>query len=108
MFSGMCTSLNKARYQLLGSLILVPFFVPADLIICLKWYWYIYLLGFQYDFKGRCDLVRFIKLIHEKGLYVTLRLGPFIQAEWNHGYEIFKPSNLCIYIYIYIRLRDAN
>ncbi|CAH8273741.1 unnamed protein product [Arabidopsis lyrata] len=21
----------------------------------------------------------------EKGLYVTLRLGPFIQAEWNHG-----------------------
>ncbi|KAG7544451.1 Glycoside hydrolase 35 catalytic domain [Arabidopsis suecica] len=39
----------------------------------------------KYDFKGRCDLVRFIKLIHEKGLYVTLRLGPFIQAEWNHG-----------------------
>ncbi|KAG7618891.1 D-galactoside/L-rhamnose binding SUEL lectin domain [Arabidopsis thaliana x Arabidopsis arenosa] len=39
----------------------------------------------KYDFKGRFDLVKFIKLIHEKGLYVTLRLGPFIQAEWNHG-----------------------
>ncbi|KAL1190208.1 Beta-galactosidase 14 [Cardamine amara subsp. amara] len=39
----------------------------------------------KYDFEGRLDLVKFIKLIHEKGLYVTLRLGPFIQAEWNHG-----------------------
>ncbi|EOA19142.1 hypothetical protein CARUB_v10007813mg, partial [Capsella rubella] len=39
----------------------------------------------KYDFSGRFDLVKFIKLIHEKGLYVTLRLGPFIQAEWNHG-----------------------
>lgn len=38
-------------------------------------------------------MVKFIKLIHEKGLYVTLRLGPFIQAEWNHGYKIFKPEN---------------
>ncbi|XP_010431800.1 PREDICTED: beta-galactosidase 14 [Camelina sativa] len=39
----------------------------------------------KYDFSGRFDLVKFIKLIHEKGLYVTLRLGPFIQAEWSHG-----------------------
>ncbi|KAF2532781.1 hypothetical protein F2Q70_00033641 [Brassica cretica] len=39
----------------------------------------------KWDFKGRFDLVKFIKLIHEKGLYVTIRLGPFIQAEWNHG-----------------------
>ncbi|CAH8305571.1 unnamed protein product [Eruca vesicaria subsp. sativa] len=39
----------------------------------------------KWDFKGRFDLVKFIKLIHDKGLYVTIRLGPFIQAEWNHG-----------------------
>ncbi|KFK30461.1 hypothetical protein AALP_AA7G264100 [Arabis alpina] len=39
----------------------------------------------KWDFEGRFDLVKFIKVIHEKGLYVTLRLGPFIQAEWNHG-----------------------
>ncbi|XP_020215011.2 beta-galactosidase 13 [Cajanus cajan] len=31
------------------------------------------------------DYVKFIKLIHEKDMYVTLRVGPFIQAEWNHG-----------------------
>jgi len=85
MFSGMSMSLNKARYHRLQfSLKIIPsFFFLGDLIICLKMV--------QYDFKGRFDLVKFIKLIHEKGLYVTLRLGPFIQAEWNHGYEIFKP-----------------
>ncbi|XP_068483389.1 beta-galactosidase 13-like [Phaseolus vulgaris] len=31
------------------------------------------------------DFVRFMQICHEKGMYVTLRLGPFIQAEWNHG-----------------------
>ncbi|XP_052184799.1 beta-galactosidase 13-like [Diospyros lotus] len=39
----------------------------------------------QYNFEGNADLVKFIKLIQEHGMYVTLRLGPFIQAEWNHG-----------------------
>ncbi|PNY14323.1 beta-galactosidase 13-like protein [Trifolium pratense] len=35
--------------------------------------------------EDRYDIVKFIKLVHEKGMYVTLRVGPFIQAEWNHG-----------------------
>ncbi|KAG6653492.1 beta-galactosidase 13-like [Carya illinoinensis] len=39
----------------------------------------------QYNFNGNYDLVKFIKLIGEQGMYVTLRVGPFIQAEWNHG-----------------------
>ncbi|XP_017702106.2 beta-galactosidase 11-like [Phoenix dactylifera] len=39
----------------------------------------------HFNFSGRYDLVRFIKLIHKNKMYVTLRLGPFIQAEWNHG-----------------------
>ncbi|XP_021629045.2 beta-galactosidase 13 [Manihot esculenta] len=39
----------------------------------------------QYDFEGRCDVVKFFKMIGEQGMYATLRLGPFIQAEWNHG-----------------------
>ncbi|XP_061352366.1 beta-galactosidase 14-like [Gastrolobium bilobum] len=39
----------------------------------------------KFQFDGRYDLVKFIKLCHEKGMYVTLRVGPFIQAEWNHG-----------------------
>lgn len=40
----------------------------------------------QFNFSGRADLVKFIKLIEKNGMYVTLRLGPFIQAEWTHGY----------------------
>ncbi|XP_021900379.1 beta-galactosidase 13-like [Carica papaya] len=39
----------------------------------------------QYNFTGNYDLVKFIKLVQEHGMFVTLRLGPFIQAEWNHG-----------------------
>ncbi|KAL6191250.1 hypothetical protein ACLB2K_037641 [Fragaria x ananassa] len=39
----------------------------------------------HYNFSGNYDLVRFIKLVQEHGMYVTIRVGPFIQAEWNHG-----------------------
>lgn len=39
----------------------------------------------QYYFEGRYDLVRFIKLVQEAGLYVHLRIGPYICAEWNFG-----------------------
>ncbi|KAI8533177.1 hypothetical protein RHMOL_Rhmol11G0276800 [Rhododendron molle] len=39
----------------------------------------------QYNFEGNYDLVKFIKLIGEQGLYASLRVGPFIAAEWNQG-----------------------
>ncbi|KAM4114159.1 hypothetical protein ACJW30_04G049100 [Castanea mollissima] len=39
----------------------------------------------QYDFKERYDLVRFIKNIQAQGMYVCLRIGPFIESEWNYG-----------------------
>ncbi|XP_022720179.1 beta-galactosidase 16-like [Durio zibethinus] len=39
----------------------------------------------QYDFSGRADLVGFIKEIQAQGLYASLRVGPFIEGEWNYG-----------------------
>ncbi|KAK1288979.1 Beta-galactosidase 7 [Acorus calamus] len=39
----------------------------------------------QYDFEGRLDLVRFLKTIHDEGLYSILRIGPYVCAEWNFG-----------------------
>ncbi|KAM5550059.1 beta-galactosidase 13 [Rosa sericea] len=39
----------------------------------------------KWEFEGNYDLVKFIRLIQENGMYATLRVGPFIQAEWNHG-----------------------
>ncbi|KDO49473.1 hypothetical protein CISIN_1g0051602mg, partial [Citrus sinensis] len=39
----------------------------------------------NYNFEGRYDLVRFIKLVQKAGLYVHLRIGPYICAEWNFG-----------------------
>ncbi|GLU02865.1 hypothetical protein SLE2022_200980 [Rubroshorea leprosula] len=38
-----------------------------------------------YIFEGRYDLVRFIKLVQKAGLYVHLRIGPYICGEWNFG-----------------------
>lgn len=42
-------------------------------------------VGFQYNFEGRYDLVGFIKMVQKAGLYVHLRIGPYICAEWNFG-----------------------
>ncbi|EYU36194.1 hypothetical protein MIMGU_mgv1a001958mg [Erythranthe guttata] len=39
----------------------------------------------QYDFEGRKDLVKFVKLAGEAGLLVHLRIGPYACAEWNYG-----------------------
>uniref|UniRef100_A0A0D3EQH4 Beta-galactosidase n=1 Tax=Oryza barthii TaxID=65489 RepID=A0A0D3EQH4_9ORYZ len=40
----------------------------------------------QYYFEGRYDLVHFIKLVKQAGLYVNLRIGPYVCAEWNFGF----------------------
>ncbi|EPS74283.1 beta-galactosidase, partial [Genlisea aurea] len=39
----------------------------------------------QLNFGGDYDLIKFIKLISENGMWVTLRIGPYIEAEWNMG-----------------------
>ncbi|XP_044484003.1 beta-galactosidase 1-like [Mangifera indica] len=39
----------------------------------------------QYYFEGNYDLVKFIKLVKQAGLYVHLRIGPYVCAEWNFG-----------------------
>ncbi|CAI0392217.1 unnamed protein product [Linum tenue] len=39
----------------------------------------------QYYFEGNYDLVKFIKLVKDAGLYVHLRIGPYVCAEWNFG-----------------------
>ncbi|OIW03513.1 hypothetical protein TanjilG_31026 [Lupinus angustifolius] len=39
----------------------------------------------NYNFEGRYNLVRFIKTVQKVGLYVHLRIGPYVCAEWNFG-----------------------
>lgn len=39
----------------------------------------------QFNFEGRNDLVKFVKTVAEAGLYVHLRIGPYVCAEWNYG-----------------------
>ncbi|CAN1258350.1 unnamed protein product [Linum perenne] len=39
----------------------------------------------NYYFEDRFDLVKFVKVIQQAGLYVNLRIGPYACAEWNFG-----------------------
>ncbi|GLT33486.1 hypothetical protein SLA2020_080720 [Shorea laevis] len=45
----------------------------------------------QYYFKGRFDLVKFVKTVQEAGLFVHLRIGPYACAEWNYGAALRFP-----------------
>jgi hypothetical protein len=36
----------------------------------------------QYYFEERYNLVRFIKTIQKVGMFVHLRIGPYISGEW--------------------------
>ena len=45
----------------------------------------LYTLAWQYNFEGRGDLVKFVKVVAAAGLYVHLRIGPYACAEWNYG-----------------------
>uniref|UniRef100_A0A2N9I5M6 Beta-galactosidase n=1 Tax=Fagus sylvatica TaxID=28930 RepID=A0A2N9I5M6_FAGSY len=39
----------------------------------------------KYDFSGKLDFIKFFKLVQEAGLYVVLRIGPYVCAEWSYG-----------------------
>uniref|UniRef100_A0A803Q791 beta-galactosidase n=1 Tax=Cannabis sativa TaxID=3483 RepID=A0A803Q791_CANSA len=44
----------------------------------------------EYNFDGRYDLVKFVKLVGSSGLYLHLRIGPYVCAEWNFGYGLLS------------------
>lgn len=39
----------------------------------------------QFDFTGEADLAKFIRTAQEEGLFVVLRPGPYVCAEWDFG-----------------------
>ena len=41
--------------------------------------------GQDYDFTGSADLSLFIEKAAKAGLFVNLRIGPYVCAEWNYG-----------------------
>jgi beta-galactosidase len=49
-----------------------------------------------WDFTGDKDVGAFLDLAHELGLYVTVRVGPYVCAEWENGgfpmYLHFQPG----------------
>ncbi|MGB6975370.1 MAG: beta-galactosidase family protein [Terracidiphilus sp.] len=39
----------------------------------------------HFDFTGQNDLAAFLRIAHDEGLYVILRPGPYVCAEWEFG-----------------------
>ena len=39
----------------------------------------------EFDFRGQADLAKFIRICGEEGMYVVLRPGPYVCAEWDFG-----------------------
>ncbi len=39
----------------------------------------------KFDFRGGNDIARFIKIAQQEGLFVILRPGPYVCAEWDFG-----------------------
>lgn len=39
----------------------------------------------QFNFSDNLDIVSFIRMAHDEGLYVIIRPGPYICAEWDFG-----------------------
>jgi beta-galactosidase len=50
----------------------------------------------QFDFSGDRDLGAYLKLIHSLGMYAIVRIGPYVNAEWDSGgwpvWMRFKPG----------------
>ncbi len=53
----------------------------------------------QYDFSGDKDFDAYLKLIHSLGMYAIVRIGPYVNAEWEGGgwpvWLRFKPGVDC-------------
>ena len=56
-------------------------------------YWNIHEVkrGQEYDFSGNKNWTLFVEKAAEAGLFVTLRIGPFVASEWDYG------ESLCQY-----------
>ena len=39
----------------------------------------------QFDFEGQADIAKFVRTAQEEGMYVVLRPGPYVCAEWDFG-----------------------
>ena len=49
--------------------------------------------GQPYNFKGYANLTLFIEKAARAGLFVNLRIGPYVCAEWNWG-ELFTDDHI--------------
>lgn len=82
---------SPGNVVLLFHLLLLPLFYSSISQIKHQFFFFFSVdVGLQYNFEGRYDLVQFIKTVQKVGLYVNLRIGPYVCAEWNYGFIFFS------------------
>lgn len=56
----------------------------------------------QFNFDGMANITEFLRLAQEQDLYVLLRSGPYICAEWENGglpYWLLKKKDIKLRVY---------
>jgi hypothetical protein len=66
----------------------------------------------QYYFEERYNLVSYIKTVQKVGMFVHLRISPYICGEWNFGYFshpeitalkqsfVYSHFTICSFVYV--------
>ena len=52
-------------------------------------------MGGKYDLTGNKDWIQFVREAKEVGLFVILRIGPFVASEWDYGNPPLTFPYLC-------------
>ncbi|XP_009343964.2 probable beta-galactosidase 2 isoform X2 [Pyrus x bretschneideri] len=64
---------------------------PHSQLLLILQHWVLFLCGFPNSLsssiilRDEYDLVKFIKLVQQAGLFVNLQIGPYVCTEWNFG-----------------------
>ena len=96
MFFGVGMNQLKERFDFLFRGVLLQGWFNTMLTLV----FFAFTFQIQYYFEGRYNLVKFVKLVGSNGLYLHLRIGPYVCAEWNFGsHPISLP--FCSFILLY-------
>lgn len=79
-----CVCVPACRRRLCSLLVFTAFVRSFDLQVYIFWNFHEEVEG-QFNFAGRGNLTLFMQKAAKAGLFVNLRIGPYVCAEWTYG-----------------------